>query len=113
MREHKVKFIYVIYMVSLLVFLHGCGNFLALEGVSVIASEKTLSDHLVSLISGKNCSVVRTERELAYCAEDQPPIIRPSVYCYQTLGSVSCYNRPDPRRANHQLMGQGEHNLGQ
>ena len=93
---------------------NGCasGDFVLIEGVSVMASEKTFTDHLVSWVSGKDCSIVRTEQELEYCLEDEPPILKPRVYCYRTLGSVSCYDRPDPRRSSYQLMGQDDHNLG-
>lgn len=102
----------LIFILILSVSLGGCGTFVALEGASLVASDKTASDHLISLVSGKDCSVVRTERGLAYCVEDQPPIIKPRVFCYKTLGSVSCYDQPDPRRSPDELMGQNEHNYG-
>ncbi len=89
----------------------GCGTFVALEGASVVASDKTASDHIVSLMSGKDCSVVRTERGLTYCVEDEVRV-EPQVFCYKTLGDVACYDRPDPRRSPDQLMGQNSHNLG-
>lgn len=95
-----------------LVFLGGCG-IIAIEGATVVATDKTASDHLVSWMSGKDCSVVRSEQGLEYCVEDQPPEPEPRVYCYRTLGSVSCYDRPDPRRSSDELMGQNDHNLGQ
>lgn len=99
--------------VALLVSGCGTGGLIALEGASVMASDKTASDHLVSLMSGKDCSVVRSEQGLAYCVEDQAPILAPKYYCYKTLGSVSCYDRPDPRRSPDQLIGRDEHNFAQ
>lgn len=99
-------------MIVAALFLNGCGV-AVIEGASVMASDKTASDHLVSLFSGKDCSVVRSEQGLEYCVEDQPPDPEPRVFCYKTLASVSCYDRPDPRRSPDQLMGQGDHNLGQ
>lgn len=90
----------------------GCGTFLAVEGATTVMSDKTASDHLISWMSGKDCSYVRTERGLTYCAEDEV-IIEPRVYCYKTLGSVSCYNEPDPRRSPDELIGRDEHNLGE
>jgi len=91
--------------------LSGCGTFILAEGASTMMSGKPASDHIVSWMSGKDCSVVRTERGLSYCVEDEVKIT-PKVFCYQTLGSVSCYNRPDPRRSPDELMGQNDYNLG-
>lgn len=105
----------VLFAGSLLAMLlvSGCGSLVALEGASLLASDKMATDHLVSLVSGKNCSVVRTEQGLEYCVEDQPPPLKPNVYCYKTLGTVSCYDRPDPRRSPDQLVGRDEHNFAQ
>jgi hypothetical protein len=99
------------FVLSISFALAACQTFFVAEGASVFASGKTASDHVVSLLSGKNCSVVRTERGLSYCIEDQV-FIESRVFCYKTLGSVTCYNRPDPRRSTDQLMGQNDHNLG-
>ena len=64
-----------------------------LEGASVVATDKTIGDHIISYSQGKNCSTVRKEKGLTYCEEDE--IAEPEeVYCYRTLGNVTCYNRP-------------------
>lgn len=104
-------FVKLAFVLSVSFTLAACETFFTVEGVSVIASDKTATDHVVSLFSGKDCSVVRTERGLSYCVEDEVRI-ESRVFCYQTLGSVSCYDRPDPRRSPDELMGQNEHNLG-
>ncbi len=65
----------------------------ALEGASAIVTDKTITDHIVSIASGKNCSTVRTERGLYYCEEDEPKG-ETRVYCYKTIGAVTCYDRP-------------------
>jgi len=65
----------------------------ALQAGAVVATDKTLSDHLISFASGKNCSTVRKEQGLYYCEEDEPKG-EAQVYCYRTLGGVSCYSRP-------------------
>ena len=65
----------------------------ALDGASIIATDKTIGDHLISVASGKNCSTVRTELGMHYCEEDEPKG-EATVYCYRTLGAVSCYDRP-------------------
>lgn len=73
--------------------LAGCEAILGAEGASVVATQKTISDHVVSLASGKDCSSIRRDRGLAYCKEDE---IRPqmNVFCYQTLGQITCYDKP-------------------
>ena len=91
-----------------LLLLSGCG-FLVADGVSVIGTDKTIEDHFVSLTSGKNCSTVRTEQGLAYCEEDEVNL-QPNVYCYRTLGKVTCYDKPDPYRNKQQKVGENDHN---
>jgi hypothetical protein len=67
-----------------------------LEGVSTLATEKPLSDHVISIFSGKNCSSIRREKGLTYCEEDELQSAAPKVYCYRSIGGVTCYDRPDP-----------------
>jgi len=98
--------------------LGGCGP-LAMSGVpflgqadalTVVGTDKTIVDHLVSFKSGKNCSTVRRELGLHYCEEDEPDV-NPRVYCYNTLGRVTCYDRPDPHANGVQKVGDNSHNL--
>jgi len=63
------------------------------DGVTIMATDKTLLDHVVSFTSGKNCSTVRKELGMYYCEEDEP-VGQRKVYCYRTLGGVSCYEKP-------------------
>ena len=95
-------------MASLLV-LGACAYGVA-EGVSFITTEKSISDRAVSIYSGKDCSTVRIERGETYCAEDEvePKVL---VYCYRTLGKVSCYDRPDPYNGCQRAVGNNDHNL--
>ncbi|MCW8835038.1 MAG: hypothetical protein OQJ99_01570 [Rhodospirillales bacterium] len=67
------------------------------EVASVVTTDKTIGDHIVSYYSGKNCSTARQELGLHYCEEDEPKN-PPDGYCYRTLGKVTCYEQPDPRR---------------
>lgn len=68
---------------------------LAVEGTSVILTDKTIGDHIISHYSGKNCSSVRLEQGRTYCVEDEANPVA-DVYCYRTLGSITCYKHPDP-----------------
>ncbi len=82
------------------------------EAVSVMGSDKTVVDHLISFGSGKNCSILRKEQGLTYCVEDMPQI-RQNIYCYRDLGGVSCYDRADPYGSSQsqQRVDRNAHNL--
>jgi hypothetical protein len=73
--------------------------------LTVMGTDKTVVDHVVSYSSGKNCSAVRLEKGQHYCEEDEPRI-QQNIYCYNTLGSVTCYTKPDPYDGRHQKVGQ-------
>ncbi len=50
-----------------LVVLGGCSSipgFAQLEAATVIGTDKTIGDHMISLSSGKNCSSIRKEKGL-------------------------------------------------
>ena len=72
------------------------------EGVSLNASGKTVSDHLVSAITGDDCSVLRYTKNGKYClseaeiAAEQARLHRPyEGACYQVRGNVACYDQAD------------------
>lgn len=101
-----------------LVFLSACGGLAAsgtpglaqLDVLTVMGTDKTIVDHVVSVSSGKNCSSVRLEKGDYYCEEDEPKIVQ-NIYCYRTLASVTCYDRADPHSGRYQKIGQNDHNL--
>lgn len=95
---------------ALTLLLAACASWAVVDGLAIIGTDKTLEDHVVSFSSGKNCSIVRTERGLTYCEEDQVVPVAP-IFCYRTLGSVTCYDRPDPHRGRHQKVGENGHNF--
>jgi len=80
------------------------GNFSIISSGVVMATDKTLSDHLMSYRTGKDCSTVRVEQGRTYCREDEPNPM-PTVHCYQTLGDVMCYAAPDPSRKPGDAIG--------
>ncbi|MDD9876493.1 MAG: hypothetical protein OXR84_03525 [Magnetovibrio sp.] len=102
----------------MLMALAGCGPVVATgipavgqaDILTVVGTDKTMVDHVISMSSGKDCSYVRVERGMHYCKEDEPKV-NPEVYCYNTLGSVTCYNRPDPYEGRYQKLGDNDHNL--
>ncbi len=87
-------------MLVCLMALGGCAAatpFGAVEAASVMASDKTLSDHAISVVSGKDCSILRREQGRTYCAEDEVHPVYRKMHCYRTLGRVTCYDQPDAR----------------
>ena len=52
------------------------------------ATGKTPVDHVVSLVTGKDCSILRNRQGLTYCREDEPT---PPI-------GVVCYPHPRRRR---------------
>ena len=86
------------------------GTFTGAEAISLIGTDKTLVDHVVSVSAGKDCSTVRRERGRTYCVEDETQI-RQNIYCYNTIGRVTCYDRPDPQGSGQQRVDRNDHNL--
>lgn len=94
-------------------FLTACGGvpgYTMVDGAVVVATDKTIADNVISLASGKDCSLVRKERGMTYCVEDEV-IPRPEVYCYRELAGVTCYDKPDTRRGDRGRLGDNDHNL--
>ncbi|MGB1025987.1 MAG: hypothetical protein ACPGYL_05475, partial [Rhodospirillaceae bacterium] len=65
-------------------------------------TDKTIIDHGASLITGKDCSTVRATDGGYYCEERLPDntIVETRLYCYRSLGSIECYDSPQPYREN-------------
>jgi hypothetical protein len=76
----------------------------AVDAASVITTKKTVSDHLISLSRGKNCSTIRVQTGQTYCEEDErvPP---KEIYCYRTIGQVNCYASPRPHGEEENFLG--------
>lgn len=69
----------------------------AADGVSLTSTRKTLVDHAVSGLTGKDCSIVSFSESGDYCPE-KVVVDRSDVYCYRTLADVECHHIPDPYR---------------
>ena len=74
----------------------GCAGAVALAGVeaaSVTVFGRDVVDIGVSAFSGRDCSVVRLDRQQSYCAaRDSLP--GPPPFCTQTLGQAECWANP-------------------
>jgi hypothetical protein len=102
-RNLDARFIGIAVSASLILLVDG-GCAAAIGAGTVAATDKTPVDHLVSLVTGKDCSVVRRQRGSTYCVEDEitPPV---RVHCYPTLGEATCYAEPDPFPGGQRKLG--------
>ncbi|MGC9269361.1 hypothetical protein [Acidiphilium sp.] len=65
-------------------------------GANVLALttiHRTIPDAVVSLVTGKDCSMVRLDNGKSYCRHLQP-LPPPQPYCTQTLGQATCWADP-------------------
>ena len=82
------------------------------ETVSLLHSEKTMEDHVVSFFTNQDCSLPRVwNGKGAYCMT-QEELLKASLpkyglektYCYESIAAPTCYNRPSPF-PNDRLIG--------
>ena len=73
-----------------------------LEGATIVGTDKTIGDHVVSFATGKNCSTVRKHLGKTYCEEDEVGHVD-EVYCYHTLGRPTCYAVPSPNGESNRI----------
>ncbi len=73
------------------------------EGVSLNQTDKLMSDHVASAVTGQDCSFLKYKDSGIYCrsaaeiAEQAAKERRDlSGYCYRRRGMVTCYDTPDP-----------------
>ncbi|MGH6891603.1 MAG: hypothetical protein ACREEP_05040 [Dongiaceae bacterium] len=97
---------------ALLAGLSGCATlaaapavavYAAVEGVSLNQTDKLMSDHVVSAITGQDCSFLKYKDTGNYCrsaaeiaAQEAKERRDMSGYCYRRRGLVTCYDSPDP-----------------
>ena len=68
---------------------------------SFIHTDKTVGDHVASWATDKDCSLLYAADDKDYCQPLESPekgqvaFMNSTLYCYRTLGGVSCYDRPD------------------
>ncbi len=86
--------------------LNACGGEVGLMVVgasmaTLIHTDKTIVDHAVGRSTDQDCSVLYLARDEDYCKPlipiepSQVAYMASTLYCYRTLGGVSCYDRPD------------------
>ena len=73
------------------------------EGIALNQTGKLASDHVVSAITGEDCSFLRYKDTGNYCRSAAEIAAAEAIarrdlsgYCYRRLGLVTCYSTPDP-----------------
>ena len=70
--------------------------------ISLIETDKTPADHILSHVMNKDCSSKRLLEGADHMCLDEnenaPKTVAQATpsYCYRTLGNVTCYTEPDP-----------------
>jgi hypothetical protein len=84
-------------------FISGTTAYAAVEGIALNQTGRTASDHLASMATGSDCSIMDFTKTGKYCrtaaemAQEQAIKTRPYPgYCYRNLSSVACYDQQDP-----------------
>ena len=94
-----------------LMVLAACGSssFLVLSGsvANFIQTDKLPTDYVAEWASGKECRALVAMKDggpLCRKTFDAPRVYEKPVYCYRTLGSITCYDEPDPYRTSTQRV---------
>jgi len=66
------------------------GPVLVVSGAALVLTGRTPVDHVASLVTGRDCSLVRVERREGWCAPPPTPPA-PAPYCTRSLGSTDCW----------------------
>ena len=61
--------------------------------LAITTIHRTVPDAVVSLVTGKDCSMVRLDRGKSYCRHPHP-LPQPPPYCTRTIGQVTCWADP-------------------
>jgi|GEM_PF-1224220 len=85
--------------------LSACGGaepgFLALTAATstIVNSDKLPTDFIADAVTGLDCNSIRQSMDKGpLCRAPEQRVIERPVYCYRTLGTINCYDQPDPYR---------------
>ncbi|MGB8275846.1 MAG: hypothetical protein WCF16_11350 [Alphaproteobacteria bacterium] len=77
------------------------------SAISYIETDKGITDHVMSNMMHKDCAANRLFKEGKMCRDDDSATLvaqQAPVYCYRTLGEISCYASPDPYGARSEMV---------
>ncbi|MBN2752759.1 MAG: hypothetical protein JXQ84_08630 [Rhodospirillaceae bacterium] len=85
-------------------FEHAYQGLFAVDVATLIVTDKTMLDHIVSYFREEDCSAVRASQGDRYCRPIRiaytPP---PEPFCYRSLADVSCFSTPNPYGSDHRM----------
>ncbi len=101
-----------------LLLLAGCGATpeQALTGAAVLGIGsiaiigRSPADALISVVSGKDCSIVRLDQGKSYCRPMEPPP-EPQPFCSRSLAIADCWIDPASLPDHPTQLGDGPHVL--
>jgi hypothetical protein len=100
----------IVSLIPLLAACEAAGPIAAVAGGSVAVMGRTPVDLVASLVTGRDCSVVRLDRRQSYCAPvEEPPAAQP--FCTRSLGSVDCWTVPPHARPPYRGVADGPNTL--
>ncbi|MEL0106961.1 MAG: hypothetical protein ACO3MW_08990 [Rhodospirillales bacterium] len=111
-RFFSLRILVLIAGIVALLALSACSGYGIAEVVSTTSTGKTIPDHVISLGSGRDCSTARYQRGHHYCKEDEKNLQQTNLYCYPTLGTTTCYDRPNPYDPRVPVNNRDKHNQG-
>jgi hypothetical protein len=62
-----------------------------------VYTDKLPTDYLAEFASGKECSFLKSQKDGGPLCRDsfERVVYEPPIYCYRTLGEITCYNKRD------------------
>lgn len=72
-----------------------------------VQTDKTMTDHVVSYVSGDDCSILYTQDGGDYCRDEGEDgggnSVSQQTYCYRTIAGIDCYLQEDPKATINQI----------
>jgi hypothetical protein len=101
MQDGGMKRFFLPWLLAWFLPLSGCGEsaqvvvpvLIGTSIASVATIQRTPLDAVYSLVSGKDCSLVRLDQGKTYCRPVEPPPEAPP-FCTRSLGVVDCWQDP-------------------
>lgn len=64
---------------------------------TIINEDKTPADLIATAVTGLDCDTIRKTRDKGpLCRPPREEVIERPTYCYRTLGTVNCFDTPNP-----------------